>query len=66
MSEEYETLFGETSAADGRNVEKTLWELARLLREREDQDIQKALRLSLDTEDDGRGKKKAKSCCKSN
>ena len=47
MSSEFQTLFGEVSAADGRNVEKKLWEMAKLLQEKQDHDIQKAMTLSL-------------------
>lgn len=58
-SGEGSSLFHEVSAADGRNVEAALLELAHRLREREDLDMQRAaLRL---TDGDGRAKKKA--CC---
>jgi hypothetical protein len=39
-------LFGEVSAADGRNVDHCLTELAKLLAERQDFDIQKTIKLS--------------------
>ena len=58
LSRQYSTLFGEVSAADGRNVEAALMELAKLLREREDLDMQKALKLSLE-----KTGKPNKSCC---
>ena len=60
LSKSYSTLFGEVSAADGRNVEPVIMELAKQLREREDQHMQKALKLSAEMTDAGKEKK----CCK--
>ena len=57
LARQFSTLYGELSAADGSNVESTMMELAKLLREREDLELQKALKLSLEKG----GKKKA--CC---
>ncbi len=48
LSSEFQTLFGEVSAADGRNVEIKLWEMAKILQEKQDLDIQKAMTLSLE------------------
>ena len=42
LSSEYGTLFAEVSAADGRNVEANLLQMAKLLQEKQDLDIQKA------------------------
>ena len=45
LSSEYGTLFGEVSAADGRNVEGNLLQMAKLLREKQDLDIQRSVSL---------------------
>lgn len=42
LSGEYGTLFDEVSAADGRNVEANLLQMAKLCAEKQDLDIQKA------------------------
>lgn len=57
LANQYDTLFGEVSAADGQNVESVLLDLAKVLREKEDLDMQKALKLSIEKED------KKKKCC---
>ncbi len=46
LARSYSTLFGEVSAADGRNVDHTMTELAKLLAERQDFNIQKTIKLS--------------------
>ena len=46
LSRQYSTLFFEVSAADGRNVDRSLTELAKLLEERQDFNIQKTIKLS--------------------
>lgn len=58
LSSEFGTLFGEVSAADGRNVEQNLLQMSRLLLEKQDLDIQKAMSLSLHVKRKGK-----KSCC---
>ena len=61
LSSEFETLFDEVSAADGRNVEANLLQMAKLLREKQDLDIQKAKQkpaVSLHTKST-----KKKKCC---
>ena len=60
LSSEFETLFDEVSAADGRNVEANLLQMAKLLREKQDLDIQKAKEkpVSLHTKST-----KKKNCC---
>jgi len=60
LSRQYTTLFGETSASDGRGVESALSELAAALRQKEDRDLERALKLSAENEA-GKAKKK---CCK--
>lgn len=60
LADQYDALYEEVSAAEGTNVEEALFELAKQLREREDLDIQNALKLSLEKSGDG---KKNKSCC---
>ena len=64
LSSEFETLFDEVSAADGRNVEANLWQMAKLLREKQDRDIQKAMAVSLhNTHKRIKQKKKKNLCC---
>jgi hypothetical protein len=57
LSRQYNTLFSEVCAADGRNIEASITELAKLLRDREDLDMQTALTLSANKEHKKRG------CC---
>ena len=52
-------LFAEVSAADGKNVEPSMMELAALLKEKEDINIQKALTITLNEE----AARKKKKCC---
>jgi hypothetical protein len=46
LARAYSTLFGEVSAADGRNVDHSMTELAQLLAERQDFNIQRTIKLS--------------------
>ena len=64
LSSEFESLFAEVSAADGRNVENNLLEMAKLLREKQDRDIERAMAaaVSLHQKHQNRAKKK-KTCC---
>ena len=55
LARAYSTLFGEVSALDGRNVDHAIIELAKLLAERQDFNIQKTIKLS--------EKQEKKSCC---
>jgi len=59
LSRQYTTLFAEMSALDGRGVEPALAELAAALRQKEDRDLERALKLS--AEETGKTKKK---CCR--
>ena len=52
-------LFAEVSAADSKNVEPSMMELAALLKEKEDINIQKALTITLNEE----AARKKKKCC---
>ena len=54
-------LFAEVSAADGKNVESSMMDLANLLKEKEDITMQKALTISLNEE--AARKKKKNKCC---
>lgn len=58
LASEYETLFDEVSAADGRNVEVNLLQLAKLLAEKQDLDIQKSMTLNAK-----KLRKEKKNCC---
>ena len=53
-------LFAEVSAADGKNVESSMMDLANLLKEKEDITMQKALTISLNEE---AARKKKSKCC---
>ena len=59
LSSEFDTLFAEVSAADGRNVEENLSKMARILLEQQDLEIQKSMAVSLHDP----VKKKKKMCC---
>lgn len=61
MSEAFtDCLFAEVSAADGKNVESSMMDLANLLKEKEDITMQKALTISLNEE---AARKKKSKCC---
>jgi hypothetical protein len=63
MSRTYtDCLFAEVSAADGKRVESSMMDLANLLKEKEDLDMQKTMGISLNGDDDGKRKKKKKCC----
>ena len=47
LSGEFDTLFAEVSAADGRHVEENLYKMARILLQKQDSDIQKSMSVSL-------------------
>ena len=59
LSSEFDTLFAEVSAADGRHVEENLSKMARILLEQQDLEIQKSMAVSLHDP----VKKKKKMCC---
>ena len=62
MSETFtDCLFAEVSAADGKNVESSMMDLANLLKEKEDITMQKALTISLNG--DAAARKRKNKCC---
>ena len=63
LSSEFETLFDEVSAADGRNVEANLLRMAKLLREKQDLDIEKAKQKPTAAVSLHSKKTKKKKCC---
>ena len=59
----YSSSFSEVSALDGTNVEKSLVEFAELLSKREDVQLEKALKLTLEQENDLKRKGASKKAC---
>ena len=60
LSNEFDTLFAEVSAADGRYVEENLCKMSRILLEKQDLDIKKSMAVSLHNPTQ---KKKKLGCC---
>ena len=62
LANQYSTMFAEVSAADGRNIESAITEMAKLLKEKFYKDLQRgktnAEAISLE-----KNKKKKKGCC---
>ena len=61
LSSEFDTLFAEVSAADGRYVEENLCKMSRILLQKQDLDIEKSMAVSL--HNPAQKKKKLFGCC---